>query len=136
MTGISFDSFSSDFIRGSSAQANALADALVQDGRRMPGEEQLRNFGYAILNETLDLLADSPLEDFTPTIAEGLIGGLHSVAQRLQRDADKARDGLKRLVRDFDGSEVADTELQEHLAQARRADEAAQALFKRTSRPL
>ena len=72
---MAFTSFSSDFITGSSVQAAQLAEALVHDGRRMPSDEQLAQFGRAILNETLDLLADSPLEDFTTTLCEGLIAG-------------------------------------------------------------
>lgn len=125
---MTFTSFSSDFITGSSVQAAQLAEALVHDGRRMPSDEQLAQFGRAILNETLDLLADSPLENFTTTLCEGLIGGLHSVAQRLERDADKSRSELQRLMRDFDGSEVADTELQEVLQASRRSDAAAAAI--------
>jgi hypothetical protein len=37
----------------------------------------------------------------------------HSAAQRIERDADKTRDTLNGLIRDFDGSEILDVEIQE-----------------------
>ena len=45
-------------------------------------------------------------------IAEELLGGLHTAAQRIEREADTARDEINRGMRDFDGSEVADSEPQ------------------------
>src|SRR5690606_30072401 len=52
------------------------------------------------------------------------IGAFHSVAGRIERDADRARDTMRRLDRDFDGSETADVELQEATARARAGDAA------------
>ncbi|RZJ41429.1 MAG: DUF2493 domain-containing protein, partial [Brevundimonas sp.] len=50
-----------------------------------------------------------------------------SAAGRIERDADRARDAMRALDRDFDGSEAADTELQEATAKARAGDAATQA---------
>jgi len=65
------------------------------------------------------------LEDVQTILAESLIGAFHSAAGRIERDADRARDRMRALERDFDGSEMADTELQE-ATQAARAAEVAQ----------
>jgi hypothetical protein len=74
------------------------------------------------MNEVLDLVMDTPLEDFSGLICEAMIGAFHSAAQRVERDADKARDGLNGLLRDFDGSEILDVEIQEATRRARAAD--------------
>jgi hypothetical protein len=61
------------------------------------------------------------------TGVEALIGAFHSAAGRIEREADRARDLMRRLDRDFDGSEAADVELQEATAKARAGDAATQA---------
>ena len=99
------------------------------EGRRYPEDEALSHVGSAIMQELLDVMLDTPLEDHL-LIAEGLLGGLHTAAQRIERSADKARDEINRGVRDFDGSEVADTELQEATAKARACDAALAAVEK------
>jgi hypothetical protein len=100
-------------------EAQAL---LLEDPRPYPQEEALLQVGHGLMNEVLDLVIDTPLEDFSSLICEALIGAFHSAAQRVERDADKARDGLNGLLRDFDGSEVLDTEIQEATRRARAAD--------------
>ena len=95
--------------------------ARLEDTRPHPAEAALSQLGSAMMNELLDVTMNTALEDF-PLIAETLIGAFHSAAQRLERDADKARDEINRGQRDFDGSEVADTELQEATRRARAAD--------------
>jgi hypothetical protein len=80
------------------------------------------------MTELLDVVGESALEDFHVLIGEALIGAFHSVAQRIERDADKARDQLGGLVRDFDGSEVLDTEIQEATLKACTADVATLAM--------
>jgi len=99
------------------------------EGRRYPEDEALSHVGSAIMQELLDVMLNTPLEDHL-LIAEGLLGGLHTAAQRIERSADKARDEINRGVRDFDGSEVADTELQEATAKARACDAALAAVEK------
>ena len=84
--------------------------------------------GHGLMNELLDLVVETPLEDFGGLICEALIGAFHSAAQRIERDADKARDSLNTLLRDFDGSEVLDVEIQEATHTARAADVATLAL--------
>ena len=101
---------------------------LLDDPRPHPPEAALEQLGHAVMTELLDLTASTALEDHQSLIAEALIGAFHSAAQRIERDGDKARDVLNGLVRDFDGSEVKDIELQEATRQARVADVAALAV--------
>lgn len=97
-----------------------LEELAVQlnDLRPHPQEEALAQLGHVMMTELLDLLMGTALEDQLPTICEALIGGFHSASQRIERDADKARDRINDLARQFDGSEIADTELQEATAKA------------------
>src|ERR1700761_2389280 len=105
------------------------AQALqLEDPRAHPPEEALLQIGHAFMNELTDLLGDSALEDFAPTICEALIGAFHSASQRVERDADKSRDQLNGLIRDFDGSEILDVEIQEATRKTRAADVACMAL--------
>lgn len=101
--------------------------ASLGDQRPHPSENALSQLGRALMTELLDVIADTALEDFQTILAETLIGGFHSAAQRIERDADRARDTMRTLDRDFDGSEAADTELQEATARARAGDAATQA---------
>ena len=111
------------------ALTNFEAQALqLDDPRPHPAEEALQQLGYSLMNELVDLLSDTALEDFQPTVCEALIGAFHSAAQRIEREADKARDDLGRLTRDFDGSEIADTEMQDATRKARAADVATLAI--------
>ncbi len=98
-------------------QASALEDV-----RPHPTEAALVQLGQAVMTELLDLIGDTALEDVQTILAESLIGAFHSAAGRIERDADRARDRMRALERDFDGSEMADTELQEATASARAAD--------------
>jgi hypothetical protein len=106
---------------------DSLAAAL-QDSRPHPTEAALAQLGAAIMTETLDLLLDTALEDQLATVCETLIGGFHAGVQRLERDADRARDRLAELLAQFDGSEVADSELQAAKTGADAAEVAMQAL--------
>uniref|UniRef100_UPI00345C2D4C DUF2493 domain-containing protein n=1 Tax=uncultured Caulobacter sp. TaxID=158749 RepID=UPI00345C2D4C len=80
------------------------------------------------MNELLDVICDTALEDVQAIITETLIGAFHSAAQRIERDADKARDTLNGLIRDFDGSEILDVEIQDATRKARAADVATLAM--------
>lgn len=101
---------------------------LLEDIRSHPPEAALDQLGHSLMTELLDVVGDSALEDFHVLIGEALIGAFHSAAQRIERDADKARDKLGGLVREFDGSEVLDTEIQEATRRARAADVATLAM--------
>jgi hypothetical protein len=100
-------------------EAQAL---LLEDPRPYPQDAALHQLGHALMNEVLDLITDTALEDFSGLVCEALVGAFHSAAGRIERDADKARDTLNGLVRDFDGSEILDVEIQEATRQARAAD--------------
>jgi hypothetical protein len=117
------------FSRVTGALTHFEAQALqLDDPRPHPAEDALHQLGHALMSEVLDVFSNTAMEDFQPTIAEALIGAFHSAAQRIEREADKSRDDLNRLVRDFDGSEIADTEMQDATKKARAADVATLAL--------
>ena len=113
----------SDTLTGFEAQA-----LLLEDPRPYPQDDALHQLGHALMNEVLDLVTETALEDFSGLICEALIGAFHSAAGRIEREADKARDILGGLVRDFDGSEILDVEVQEATRKARAADVATLAL--------
>ncbi len=94
----------------------------LEDIRTHPPEAALSQLGHSLMTELMDVVGETALEDFHVLIGEALIGAFHSAAQRIERDADKARDQLSGLVRDFDGSEVLDTEIQDATRKARAAD--------------
>ena len=102
--------------------------AALQDPRPHPTEAALRHVGAAVMTEVLDLVLGSALEDHATVLCEAVIGGLHSAMGRLDRDADRLRDEMARLLRDFDGSEVADTDLQAAKARADAVDVAARSV--------
>ena len=106
----------------SSDTAFDVQAAALEDPRPHPTEAALVQLGQAMMTELLDLLGDSALEDVQANLAESLIGAFHSAAGRIERDADRARDLMRVLERDFDGSEMADGELQEATRIARAAD--------------
>lgn len=111
----------------SALEAQALS---LDDPRPHPPEDALAQLGHAVMTEVLDLVADTALEDFQSTLAESLIGAFHSAAQRIERDADRARDGLRELLRDLGGgraeafgiSEADDNDLQQATRRAHAAD--------------
>lgn len=101
--------------------------AALNDSRPHPTEAALVQLGRALMTELLDVISDTALEDFQTLLGEALIGAFHSAAGRIEREADRARDAMRALDRDFDGSEAADVELQEATAKARAGDVASQA---------
>lgn len=104
-------------------------DALgIGDDRPFPTEPELMQLGHSTMTEALDVLLNSGLEDYTVIICEGIIGGLHNAAQRIQKEADKHGAEMRGIERDFDGSEVLDTQLQEATQRKRLADLAARSI--------
>lgn len=101
--------------------------ASLGDERPHPTEDALVQLGRALMTELVDLISGTALEDQQTLICEALIGAFHSAAGRIERDADRARDAMRALDRDFDGSEAADVELQEAMTKTRSGDAAAQA---------
>ena len=96
--------------------------ASLEDARPHPTEAALVQLGQAMMTELLDVVGETALEGVQTILAESLIGAFHSAAGRIEREADRARDRMRVLERDFDGSEMADTELQEATLKARSAD--------------
>lgn len=106
---------------------DALTTAL-DDPRTHPTQGALTQLGEALMGELLDTVLGTALEDFTTPVCEAFIGGLHAAAQRVEREADRARDRLAHDLRDFDGSEVADDDLQTARRLADAADVAQRAV--------
>jgi hypothetical protein len=96
--------------------------AALEDSRPHPTEAALVQLGHALMSELIDLVGDTALEDVQAILAESLIGAFHSAAGRIEREADRVRDRMRWLERDFDGSEMADTELQDATRQTRALD--------------
>lgn len=96
--------------------------AALEDVRPHPTEDALVQLGHVLMTELIDLIGDTALEDVQAILCESLIGAFHSAAGRIERDADRARDRMRLLERDFDGSELADTELQDATRVTRAAD--------------
>lgn len=120
--------FSTPF--SASSKTDSAFDDLtgsLGDVRTHPTEAVLVQLGRALMTELVDVISDTALEDYQTILGEALIGAFHSAAGRIERDADRARDTMRALDRDFDGSEAADVELQEATAKARSGDAATQA---------
>lgn len=100
----------------------------LEDQRAYPTEDALTQLGTVLMNELLDTTMGSGLEDHQTIIAEALIGGLHSAIQRLEREADRSRDQVQSRMRDFDGTEIADVELQEATRKTNALDVAVKAV--------
>lgn len=100
----------------------------LEDQRTYPTEDALTQLGTVLMNELLDTTMGSGLEDHQQIITESLIGAFHSAIGRIEREADRARDQLNILSRDFDGSEIADSELQDALRKTRALDVAVTAV--------
>lgn len=116
------------FLNTADLDAFDARTAALQDPRPHPTEPQLVQLGRVLMAEVLDMLLGGALEDHVVSVCETLIGGLHAGVQRLERDADRERDRLASLLRDFDGSEVADVDLQDAKARADALDVAAEAM--------
>ena len=118
---------SSPFTASASQKSDSAFDDLTAslgDRRPHPSEDALIHLGRALMTELVDLVSDTALEDYQTILGETLIGAFHSAAGRIERDADRARDTMRSLDRDFDGSEAADVELQEATAKATAGDAA------------
>ena len=96
--------------------------AALEDPRPHPPEAALVQLGHALMTELVDLLGGTALEDVQTILAESLIGAFHSAVGRIEREADRARDRIREVESSFDGSEMADDELQQATAQARATD--------------
>lgn len=102
--------------------------AALDDPRPWPSEAALAQAGAAVATELLDLLLGGALEDQAVLVLESVLGGLHTAVLRLERQADRSREALARGLAGFDGSEVADCELQAAKASTDAADGAVRAV--------
>lgn len=102
--------------------------AAPDEDRPLPCEAALLQLGGALVTELLDLLLGGALDEHAPLVTESLIGGLHTAVLRLERLSDRSRETLARGLREFDGSEVADHELEAARAATMAADAAVRAV--------
>lgn len=109
------------FLTGDLTSFEALC-AAADDGRGHPEQDQLRHVGVSVMNEMLDAMRGTAFEDHVPAMAEAMLGGFQSLKLRLEREGGRANDKLRQLVRDNDGSEIVDVEMQEATRESRAID--------------
>lgn len=90
--------------------------------------DALAAFGRELATLMTDGLAELGLAALAPRLGAQLVSLVHREIGRLERDADTGADAIARLVREHDGSEVADVELQDAMAEQHRRDEIIAAL--------
>ena len=104
-------------------QALAALASAADDKARDAAVTDLIRFGATTFNLTARLEGVR-----TAALTRATQERLGEQQARIEREADKARDDLNRFARDFDGSEVADVDLQEAKARADALDVAAEAV--------
>ena len=92
---------------------------LANDPRPFPAEAEVEHLGHAILTEILDTFGKDAMEDHASMIAHCIIGGIHAAQMRIERDYDRATHDLNILSREFDGSEVKDSQMQDAAERSR-----------------
>jgi hypothetical protein len=143
-TGNPADSFAAAFTEtADTVRLAATDDAITSD---MPDPMQMQ-LGVEMLVMTLfDLLRDTRLESVAERLAWGVVHSFHKVADQLDGEADRAARQLGELIRENDGGEIANAELEDAqtlchgLDEAREAvacmrDHAAQMFHAETGRP-
>jgi hypothetical protein len=89
-----------------------------------PTQDEVEEAGRKLAETLLRVIMDTALEDHASVIVEGMIGGLHSAAIRLEKEGDKARASMKDLLRGWTGNEIEDESLTEATETSYRADAA------------
>ncbi|MFP1132914.1 DUF2493 domain-containing protein [Asticcacaulis sp. W401b] len=92
---------------------------LANDPRPFPSEGEVEHLGHALMTEVLDVFGKDALEEHASMIAHCIIGGIHAAQQRIEREYDRASNELTSLHREFDGSEVKDTQIQDATDRSR-----------------
>ncbi|MFP1133159.1 DUF2493 domain-containing protein [Asticcacaulis sp. W401b] len=92
---------------------------LSHDPRPFPAESEVEHLGHALMTEILDTFGKDAMEDHASMIAHCIIGGIHAAQQRIERDYDRASNELNSLHREFDGSEVKDSQIQDATERSR-----------------
>ncbi len=92
------------------------------EGAEMPDPEGARHSAAGSFIELLDVFADTAMANETEDLAWGFVNIFHKAAERQQSKLDRHADEVKLLLREQDGSEVADADLQREIARAQRAE--------------
>lgn len=92
---------------------------LANDPRPFPSEGEVEHLGHALMTEILDTFGKDAMEDHASMIAHCIIGGIHAAQQRIEREYDRATNELTGLHREFDGSEVKDSQIQDATDRSR-----------------
>ena len=99
-----------------------------EDLRPIPAAQDLENAIGDVLDILEELTVDTKLEDDYVAIVSGLTTSVHYVLGRLERKQDDTSSEIRRLTREFDGSEVADHQLQQQTNLMKQNDERAEGL--------
>lgn len=138
------DSFAVAFTETADTVRLASTDEVITSDMPDPLQMQL---GVEMLVTTLfDLLRDTRLESVAERLAWGVVHSFHKVADQLDGEADRAARQMGDLIRENDGGEIANAELEDAqtlchgLDEAREAvacmrDHAAQMFHAETGRP-
>ena len=94
----------------------------------LPDPDHVRHTVAATFAEMLGLFTDTSMASETEDVAWGFVNIFHKAAERQQTKLDRHGDEIRMLLREQDGSEIADTELQRAIVRAHRA-EACMGLF-------
>ena len=84
------------------------------------------------IGDILDILEglthETKIEDDLVDIASGMITSLHYLLKRIEKRQDDTQSEIRRLTREFDGSEVKDHQLQQQTNLMHQTDERAEAV--------
>ncbi|ADU15379.1 DUF2493 domain-containing protein [Asticcacaulis excentricus] len=91
----------------------------TSDPRPFPSYGEVEHLGRVLITEIIDTFGKDALEEHASMIAHCIIGGIHAAQQRIEREYDRATLELNGLHREFDGSEVKDTQIQDATEKSR-----------------
>ena len=99
-----------------------------EDVRPMPAEEDMQNAIGDMLDTLEALTTDTVMEEDFVSIVSGITTSIHYVLGRLERKQDDTQAELRRLDREFDGSEVKDHQMQQQTNLMKQNDERVEGL--------
>ncbi|QSR19739.1 DUF2493 domain-containing protein [Novosphingobium sp. KA1] len=120
------DSFAAAFADGGCEVRLAASDECVS--AEMPDPREVQLAIEMMVTTLFDVLRDTRLEPLGERIAWGVVQSFHKVAGGLEGEADHAARKLGDLVRENDGSEVANAGIEEAQTLCHGLDEAVEAM--------
>lgn len=120
------DSFAAAFTETADAVRLASTDDAITSDMPDPLQMQL---GVEMLVTTLfDLLRDTRLDSVAERLAWGVVHSFHKVAEQLDGEADRAARQMGEMIRENDGGEIANAELEDAQTLCQGLDEAREAV--------